>query len=119
MRWYWCTASPTIGPALMDTFKDKNIAVESMWQLANVFRGDWAKRPMGWGEASMESWATFLDTITAIGQLTKEIPADQIISNKYVAGANDFDHEKVKADAAAFVLSEEFAATTKPEGAGT
>jgi len=110
---------PTIGPALMDTFKDKNIAVESMWQLANVFRGDWATRPMGWGEASMESWATFLDTIKAIGQLTKDIPADDIISNKYVAGANDFDHEKVKADAAAFQLSEEFAATTKPEGAGT
>jgi NitT/TauT family transport system substrate-binding protein len=108
---------PSIGPALMDTFEDKNIAVESMWQLATVYRGDWATRS-GWGDASMENWATFLDTITAIGQLTKEIAADEIISNKYVAGANDFDRERVKADADGFELSEEFAATTKPEGAG-
>jgi hypothetical protein len=35
-----------------------------------------------------------------------------------VAGANDFDRERVKADADGFELSEEFAATTKPEGAG-
>jgi len=108
---------PSIGPALMDTFEDKNIAVESMWQLATVYRGDWEQRA-GWGDASLESWATFLDTIKAIGQLTKDIPADEIISNKYIAGANDFDREQVKADAEAFELSEEFAATTRPEGAG-
>ena len=104
---------PSIGPALNATFEDKAVAVESMWQLATVYRGDWEGRA-GWGDASMESWATFLDTITAIGQLTREIPADQIISNKYVAGANDFDREQVAADAEGFELAEEFAAVAAP-----
>ena len=31
-------------PALNEVFEDKQIAVESMWQLAEVFRGDWATR---------------------------------------------------------------------------
>ena len=31
-------------PALNEVFEDKQIAVESMWQLAEVFRGDWAER---------------------------------------------------------------------------
>ncbi len=107
---------PTIGPSLNATFADKAVAVESMSQLATVYRGDWAQRA-GWGDASLESWATFLDTITAIGQLTREIPADQIISNKYVAGANEFDRERVAADAAGFELSAEFAAVQAPADA--
>ncbi|MFM9106550.1 MAG: ABC transporter substrate-binding protein [Chloroflexota bacterium] len=105
-------------PALQEVFTDKQVAVESMWQLANVFRGDWATRPMGWGEASMESWNTFLKTAFDIGQLTKEIKAEDIISNKYVAGANDFDKEKVKADAMGFALGDDFKGLTVPEGAG-
>ena len=104
---------PEIGPALNATFEDKAVAVESMWQLATVYRGDWSQRT-GWGEANLDSWATFLDTITAIGQLTREIPADQIVSNKYVEGANDFDREQVAADASGFELSEEFAAVSAP-----
>jgi NitT/TauT family transport system substrate-binding protein len=105
-------------PALQEVFTDKQVAVESMWQLAQVFRGDWATRPEGWGEASMESWNTFLKTAFDIGQLTKEIKAEDIISNKYVKGANDFDHEKVKADAAGFALSDDFKSLVVPEGAG-
>jgi NitT/TauT family transport system substrate-binding protein len=108
---------PSIGPALQATFADKNIAVESMWQLATVYRGDWATRS-GWGDASMESWTIFLDTIREIGQLTRDISADSIISNKYVAGANDFDRDQVAADAAGFELSEEFAAVAEPADAG-
>lgn len=110
-----------ISAALQATFPDKNIAVESMWQLADVFRGDWKNRDGGkWGWASFESWTIFLDTIKDIGQLTNEnIVAEDIISNKYVDGANDFDKEQVKADAEAFELSEEFAEVEEPAGAGT
>lgn len=108
---------PTIGPALQDTFQDRAVAVESLWQLATVFRGDWATRS-GWGDANLESWTIFLDTIKQIGQLTREIPADQIISNKYVPGANDFDRAQVRADAEGFELAEEFAAVAEPAGAG-
>ena len=108
-----------ISAALQATFPDKNIAVQSMWQLADVFRGDWKTRDGGkWGWHSMESWTIFLDTIREIGQLTRDINAEEIIFNDFVAGANDFDHEKVKADAEAFQLSEEFAAVPQPAGAG-
>jgi NitT/TauT family transport system substrate-binding protein len=108
---------PSIGPALNDTFEDKAVAVESMWQLATVYRGDWPTRE-GWGWADMESWTTFLDTIREIGQLTREISAESIVSNECVAGANDFDLDQVTADAESFELGEEFEAVAVPEGAG-
>ncbi len=107
----------SIGPALNDTFADKAVAVESMWQLATVYRGDWATRE-GWGSANMEDWNLFLTTIRDIGQLTREITAEEIISNDYVAGAKDFDMEQVTADASGFELSEEYEAVAVPEGAG-
>jgi NitT/TauT family transport system substrate-binding protein len=68
----------------------------------------------------MASWTIFLDTIKDIGQLSdQDIVSDDIISNKYVDGANDFDKAQVKADADGFELSEEFAALEVPAGAGT
>ena len=108
---------PTIGPALNDTFADKAVAVESMWQLATVNRGDWATRE-GWGWHDLAAWDLFLTTIKDIGQLTKDIKAADIVSNAFIPGANDFDHEQVKADAMAFALSPEFEAVPVPEGAG-
>jgi NitT/TauT family transport system substrate-binding protein len=107
----------SIGPALNATFEDKAVAVESMWQLATVYRGDWATRE-GWGWASMEDWNLFLTTIRDIGQLTRDITAEEIISNDFVAGANDFDMDQVTADASGFELAEEFEAVAVPEGAG-
>ncbi len=107
----------SIGPALNNTFADKAVAVESMWQLATVYRGDWATRE-GWGSANMEDWNLFLTTIRDIGQLTRDITAEEIVSNDYVAGANEFDMEQVTADASGFELAEEFAAVEAPEGAG-
>ena len=112
--------SEPIASALNATFADKGIAVQSMWQLADVFRGDWSNRNAGlWGWASDEGWQTFLDTTKSIGQLTADLAVADIIKNDYIAGANDFDHEKVKADAEAFALSEEFAAVEVPAGAGS
>jgi NitT/TauT family transport system substrate-binding protein len=71
-----------------------------------------------WGLHSLESWNVFLTTIKEIGQLTKEIKAEEIIFNDYVAGANEFDKAKVKADADGFALSPEFEAVPVPAGAG-
>jgi NitT/TauT family transport system substrate-binding protein len=112
--------SEPIGPALQELFPDKNIAVQSFWELATNCRGDWPNRNGGmWGWADLAGWNLFLDTITEIGQLTKDIAAEDIVSNKYVEAANDFDKAKVKADADAFVLSAEFEAVPVPAGAGT
>jgi NitT/TauT family transport system substrate-binding protein len=109
-----------IAAALNATFPDKAIAVQSMWQLADVYRGDWPTRDGGkWGWADMEGWTLFLTTIKEIGQLTSDIAADDVITNKYVAGANEFDKAKVKADADAFELSADYANLEVPAGAGT
>jgi NitT/TauT family transport system substrate-binding protein len=109
--------APGISEALNATFPDKAIAVESMWQGALIFRGDWATR-QGWGWHDMASWQLFLDTIREIGQLTRDISAEDICKNDYIAGANDFDVEQVQADAAAYVLAPEYEAVPVPEGAG-
>jgi NitT/TauT family transport system substrate-binding protein len=113
--------APGIATALQATFPDKSVAVESFWQQADVFRGDWPNRDGGkWGWADLDGWNLFLDTIKEIGQLTDEsITAEDIVSNKYIDGANDFDKAQVKADADAFELSEEYAAVPEPEGAGS
>lgn len=110
-------SEPTISEALNDTFQDKGVALESMWQLATVYRGDWTKR-QGWGWHDMESWDTFLTTIKEIGQLTRDLKAEDIIKNDFVAGANEFDHEKVKTDAMGYTLAPEYEALPVPAGAG-
>jgi len=94
-------------PQTKEAFPDRGVAVESMMQLATVFRGDFAKR-QGWGWADIPAWQSFFDTIKSIGQITKDITATDVIKNDYVAGANDFDHDKVKADADAYELTDEF-----------
>jgi NitT/TauT family transport system substrate-binding protein len=104
-------------PALNEVFEDKQIAVESMWQLADVFRGDWAERE-GWGWHSEEDWNLFLKTTFDIGQLTEELTASDVLTNDWVAAANDFDAEAIKEAALAYELTEDFASLTQPEGAG-
>jgi len=83
------------------------IATESMMQLANVFRGNFEKR-QGWGWHDLEAWQTFLTTIRKINQISKDIKAEDVIKNDYVAGANAFDKAKVAADAAGYALPDEY-----------
>jgi NitT/TauT family transport system substrate-binding protein len=104
-------------PALTEVFEDKQIAVESMWQLAEVFRGDWAERE-GWGWHSEEAWDLFLKTAFDIGQLSEDLTAADVLSNDWVAAANDFDHDAVKEAATSYELTGDFASLTQPEGAG-
>lgn len=112
-------------PALNDVFADnpdsdvpgKQIAVESLGQLANVFRGDWSARE-GWGWHSEEAWDIFLKTTFDIGQLSKELTAADVLSNDWVPAYNDFDHDAVKADAEGYELTGDFATLSPPEGTG-
>jgi NitT/TauT family transport system substrate-binding protein len=84
------------------------IATESMMQLANVFRGDFAKRK-GWGWHDLDSWDFFFKTIHQIGQISSPINPADVIKNDFVAGANEFDAAKVKADAEGYKLPPEYA----------
>jgi NitT/TauT family transport system substrate-binding protein len=104
-------------PALNEVFSDKQIAVESMWQLAQVFRGDWAARK-GWGWHSEESWDTFLKVTYDIKQLSKELKAADVLTNDWVAGGNDFDHDAIKTAATGYELTGDFTSLKQPEGAG-
>lgn len=103
-------AAPDISAALNDTFKDKAVAVQSLSELANVFRGDFASRNGGqWGWASLDGWQTFFDD-SAKASGTDAVDATTVIFNDYVDGANAFDQEQVAADASGFALDPEFAA---------
>ncbi|HTO82795.1 MAG TPA: ABC transporter substrate-binding protein [Methylomirabilota bacterium] len=86
-----------------------DIATESMMQLANVFRGNFEKR-QGWGWHDLDAWKTFLTTIRSINQISKDIDPADVIKNDYVAGANNFDKAKVKADADGYQLPDEYKA---------
>jgi NitT/TauT family transport system substrate-binding protein len=74
-----------------------------------VFRGDWESRE-GWGWHDLEQWRLFFDTIHEIGQISAPIAAEEVISNKYVPAANQFETERVEADAEGYALPEEFEA---------
>ena len=87
-----------------------------MWELADVFRGDWEDRE-GWGWHNLEDWDLFLTTIYDIGQLTRRLPARTSSSTTASPAANDFDHEQVKNDAESFELSESSGRGTQPEEA--
>jgi NitT/TauT family transport system substrate-binding protein len=84
------------------------VAVESMMQLANVFRGDFANRK-GWGWHDEAAWNLFFKTIKDIGQTTQDIKAADVVKNDYVAGANNFEKAKVKADADGYKLPDDYA----------
>lgn len=85
------------------------LGTESMMQLANVFRGDMSKRE-GWGWHEMARWELFFKTLHEIGQVKTEVDVSKAVSNELIVPANDFDHDKVKADAEGYQLSEEMAA---------
>ncbi|HEY7036660.1 MAG TPA: ABC transporter substrate-binding protein [Thermomicrobiales bacterium] len=108
---------PEIKDALNQSFPDKSIAVESLWQGAQIYRGDWANR-QGWGWHDLDSWNLYFQTVKQIGQMTKEVNAADVVKNDFIAGANEFDHDTVKQDALSFQLSAEFAAVPEPAGAG-
>jgi NitT/TauT family transport system substrate-binding protein len=110
-------SQPDIGPALRESFPDMAIGVESMWQNAQIFRGDFDSRA-GWGDHDLESWQAYFDTLLELGQVEGEISAEDVCKNDYIAGANDFDVEAVKEAARTYPLDETFAPLDMPEGAG-
>lgn len=83
------------------------VATESQMQLANVFGGRMDERKK-WGYHLMPSWQLFFDTGHKMGQLTKEIKAEDVCKNDLIDEANAFDKAKVKADADGFALTPDY-----------
>src|SRR3569832_735674 len=80
----------------------------SLLQNLNVVRGDMSKRK-GWGDHDMKAWQTFFDKIYELGQIKTAVKAEDVCTNDCIAAANDFDHDKVKADALAYKLPDDLA----------
>lgn len=80
----------------------------SILQQINVFRGDMDARA-GWGDHDMESWQTLFRLMAEING-TEEIMAEDVLTNRFIGPANDFDHDRVKADAEAATLTDDLAA---------
>jgi NitT/TauT family transport system substrate-binding protein len=85
------------------------LGTTSILQQINVFRGDMDQRE-GWGWHDMGSWQGFFDKILEIGQITGPVKAEDVCTNDLIGPANDFDHDRVKADAASYQLGDELAA---------
>ncbi|PZX13659.1 NitT/TauT family transport system substrate-binding protein [Palleronia aestuarii] len=92
------TLASNLGPEL---------GVTSILQQLNVNRGDMETRE-GWGWHDMESWQTFFDISAEIGQ-AGQIEAENVLTNRFIGPANDFDHAQVRADAEAAEVSGELA----------
>ena len=94
------TLASNLGPEL---------GLMSIIQQMNVFRGDMAARE-GWGWHDMASWQQFFDLSAEVGQNATPIDAAAVCTNALIPAANDFDHDKVKADAAAAEVDADLAA---------
>ncbi|MBN8995315.1 MAG: ABC transporter substrate-binding protein [Rhizobiales bacterium] len=95
-------------PSLAQNIGPK-LGAESILQQINVFRGDMDKRA-GWGDHDMAAWQVFFDEIYKLKQITKPVKAEDVVTNDCIKAANDFDHDKVKADAMGYKLPDDLAA---------
>ncbi|MEO0677989.1 MAG: ABC transporter substrate-binding protein [Pseudomonadota bacterium] len=82
---------------------------ESLMQIHRTFKGDLTSRA-GWGEHDIAGFQRFFDVQKEIGLLSTDIKAGDFVLNDFIAAGNDFDREKVKADAMAYALPEDLAA---------
>jgi NitT/TauT family transport system substrate-binding protein len=64
----------------------------------------------GWGDHDMAAWQKFFDIVHGLGQVKNPVKAEDVCTNACIAVANDFDHDKVKADAMAIQLPADLAA---------
>jgi len=60
----------------------------------------------GYGDMDMAAWEEYLQIIYDLGQTSKLLVVDEVITNELIAEINDFDRAKVEQDAKAFVLED-------------
>jgi NitT/TauT family transport system substrate-binding protein len=63
-----------------------------------------------WGYHLIPSWQAYFAAIKAIGQITKDIRAEDVVTNDLIPEANNFDKAKVKTDADSYQLPPEWQA---------
>ena len=83
------------------------LALESMQQLHWGYTGsERLGEGFGWFEKS--GWDTYLKIIYDLGQVETQLIFDDVATNELIEAANDFDKDRVKADAEAFELNDDW-----------
>ena len=85
------------------------VGTMSILQQINVFTGDMEARE-GWGWHDMASWQAFFDQIAELGIVSQTFDAETVLTNEFVAPANEFDHAQVQADAEGHALGDDMEA---------
>ena len=93
-------------PALREQMTPQ-LAFDSMWQLGcNYWRG--ADIGKGIGYADLDGWNNYIDAVFNLGQIKTRPKTEDVVTNQFVEAANSFDKDKVKKDAGAFQLKDEW-----------
>ena len=90
-------------PAIREQMKPQ-LAFDSMLELADLYLAS-GVQGKGYGYNDMTNWQNYIDRVYKLGQIKTDYKADQVLTNELIAGANNFDKAKVKADADAFKLN--------------
>lgn len=86
-----------------------NAGTQSLMQLHRTFKGDMSKRA-GWGDHDLTKYDMFFKAQKQVGLLSADLTSADFILNDFIAEANNFDKDKVKADAEGYTLPEDLAA---------
>lgn len=95
-------------PAVQEQM-DPQLALESMNQLHWAYTESYRKLG-GYGMLPEDGWASYLEIIADLGQTSKKLDLEDVITNELIAEVNDIDFERVKKDAMAFELNDEWSA---------
>lgn len=87
------------------------LAFDSMVELAGLYLQSY-EEGFGYGYADLDNWQNYIDTVYNLGQIENDYKAEDVVTNELIETANSFDVERVKADAEACELSEEWQAVS-------
>lgn len=90
-------------PALQKQMTPK-LALESMHQLEQLYV--WSKVHMGeYGLSPVDHWKEYLKILAKLGQTSKQLPVDEVVTNAFIKEANNFNAQKVDQQAKDFKLN--------------
>lgn len=95
-------------PATKEAFGPR-FGTESLMQIHRTFKGDMSKRA-GWGDHDIKAFDLFFETQRKLGLLSIDINAKDYVLNDFIKEANEFDKDKVKADATGYKLPDDLEA---------
>jgi len=91
------------------------LAYESMNQLAFP-NSEGERRGKGYGWHDHDGWNKYLDIIAELGQTSRRLDVDEVITNELIEEANDFNRGRVEKDAKNFELDNKWAAVKETQG---